>query len=428
MITLPEFVPAGAVRNEVIDSYASRTPHEVVDLWRELGTGSAAGGYIRLVDPAEWQPILAEACPGHDDAVVAFTTALGDMIVWEKGLFYLLRFRNGIVDVVGADATNFFTYVADARLLEWKFDWDAYAPAVERLGQPEFDECFGHVPLLVLGGPERVENLQRVHLPARRPSRLRPPLMRMQSTHVTTVNGFTQIPLDDSEGPVPETLAGMLGRLNGTSLPSTSPITRRVRFPRGSHSANLTSVSRNLNSMPPFTSVSAMPEASIREHSARVPHEIVELWREVGLATGAGGYLRLVDPSEWAPVIADAYPGHNDAVAIFATALGDVVVWERDYFNLLLFRKGIVHVVGKKPSTFVRVVVDPEYLDWRFDWDAYAPAVERLGQPEFDECFGYVPLLALGGPERVENLQRVKMREHILLISQLAGPLTFDAG
>lgn len=42
--------------------------------------------------------------------------------------------------------------------------------------------------------------------------------MRMQSTHVTTVNGFTKIPLDDSEGPVSNTLAGMLGRLNGTSL------------------------------------------------------------------------------------------------------------------------------------------------------------------------------------------------------------------
>lgn len=164
MITLPDFVASGSVSHEIIDAYASRTPQEVVDLWRGLGTGSAAGGYIRLVDPAEWQPILAEVCPGHDEAVVVFTTAMGDLVVWENGFFNLLRLRKGIVDIIGANAKNFVTYIADPEFLEWKFDWDSYAPAVKRLGQPEFYECFGYVPLLVLGGPERVEDLQRVKM------------------------------------------------------------------------------------------------------------------------------------------------------------------------------------------------------------------------------------------------------------------------
>lgn len=171
-----------------------------------------------------------------------------------------------------------------------------------------------------------------------------------------------------------------------------------------------------------------MPEASIGEHSARVPHEIVELWREVGLATGAGGCLRLIDPAEWAPVIADAYPGHDDAVAVFATAFADVVVWERGYLNILRFRRGVVTVLVADLEVLFLVIDDQEFLDTELDARSYAPAVERLGMPEFDECFGYVPLLALGGPERVENLQRVKMREHVLLISQFAGPLAFDAG
>lgn len=47
--------------------------------------------------------------------------------------------------------------------------------------------------------------------------------------------------------------------------------------------------------------------------------------------------------------------------------------------------------------------------------------ISIYGKLNYDECFGYVPLLGLGGPEKVENLQKVKIREHIELISQLVG-------
>ncbi|WP_324604070.1 T6SS immunity protein Tdi1 domain-containing protein [Paenilisteria weihenstephanensis] len=56
-------------------------------------------------------------------------------------------------------------------------------------------------------------------------------------------------------------------------------------------------------------------------------------------------------------------------------------------------------------------------------WKPYQEAVKKLGTPAYDECFGYVPLLALGGSEKMENLQKVKLKEHILLISALAGPI-----
>lgn len=53
----------------------------------------------------------------------------------------------------------------------------------------------------------------------------------------------------------------------------------------------------------------------------------------------------------------------------------------------------------------------------------YPEAVQKYGEPAFDECFGYVPLLSLGGPEVAENLQKVKLREHLNLITQFSGPV-----
>lgn len=53
----------------------------------------------------------------------------------------------------------------------------------------------------------------------------------------------------------------------------------------------------------------------------------------------------------------------------------------------------------------------------------YIEAVNKLGKLEQDECFGYVPLLGLGGSEKIQNLKKVKIREYIELISQLVGKI-----
>ena len=53
----------------------------------------------------------------------------------------------------------------------------------------------------------------------------------------------------------------------------------------------------------------------------------------------------------------------------------------------------------------------------------YQAAVERLGKLEFDECFGFTPLLGLGGFEKPEFLDKVKIKEHIAIICYLVGPV-----
>lgn len=60
-----------------------------------------------------------------------------------------------------------------------------------------------------------------------------------------------------------------------------------------------------------------------------------------------------------------------------------------------------------------------------FDNGPYLEASARYGAPGYDECFGYVPLLALGGPRKVENLQKVKLVEHLSIITQLAGMIRY---
>ena len=50
-------------------------------------------------------------------------------------------------------------------------------------------------------------------------------------------------------------------------------------------------------------------------------------------------------------------------------------------------------------------------------------AIIKNGKLNFEECFGYVPLLGLGVSEKVENLKKVKIKEYIALITQMIGKI-----
>ena len=65
--------------------------------------------------------------------------------------------------------------------------------------------------------------------------------------------------------------------------------------------------------------------------------------------------------------------------------------------------------------------MDNKYVERHFKNKNFYLTLENLGIPAYDECYGYVPLLSLGGAEKPENLQKVKLREHLDIMYQMQG-------
>ncbi|OII21275.1 hypothetical protein BIV04_11150 [Frigoribacterium sp. MCBA15_019] len=151
------------------------------------------------------------------------------------------------------------------------------------------------------------------------------------------------------------------------------------------------------------------------------------LWRDHGLGDTADGYLRIVDPARWLDVLAEVAPRFTQGVPLFSSALGDLFVWLDGRLHLLEFRKGTSRILTKSMATLKVIAAyesflnDPDY----FDWAPWPEARARLGVPGPEECFGFTPILALGGRPTADSLQLVGMREHLLLISSVAGPLSW---
>ena len=168
----------------------------------------------------------------------------------------------------------------------------------------------------------------------------------------------------------------------------------------------------------------------VDQYRALVPPELIEVWEQYGFGTFCDGYLKIVNPADYAELLANTYqhtstpaPTSASSLVLFATAMGDLLVWERGYLVLVDYRHGHTNSVAKNFKLLFRNITDSFYLSNTLRWEPYLAARERLGEPAFDECFGYVPLLALGGPETVEHLEKVKLREHIALIGQFTGVL-----
>ncbi len=162
-LPLADFQRAGEIPAESIERFRDEVPETIVDLWQG-GSGMLRHGFLRVIDPAPFADLLRRGLVIGDRAVPVFTTAFGDIVYWQDRMLSVVRFRHGVIEGLTKNLQLLPRLLADPTFYTAVMAVELWAPARETLGLPELDECFGHVPLLVLGGRKSVENLQRVKL------------------------------------------------------------------------------------------------------------------------------------------------------------------------------------------------------------------------------------------------------------------------
>lgn len=168
----------------------------------------------------------------------------------------------------------------------------------------------------------------------------------------------------------------------------------------------------------------SVSKETILKYKDLLPKELIEIWKQYGFGSFSNGFLKTINPDHYIDILESSYLGHEQAIPIFTTAMGDILVLEKNkYVNLLNFRKGYVHVVSSGFEYFFQDLEDSDFMNDELMWQPYPEAVSKYDPPSYDECFGYTPLLGIGGEEKVENLKIVKLREHLLIITAFMGPI-----
>ncbi|WP_276352563.1 T6SS immunity protein Tdi1 domain-containing protein [Cohnella caldifontis] len=173
-----------------------------------------------------------------------------------------------------------------------------------------------------------------------------------------------------------------------------------------------------------FKFQASTPDDVIKSYTGAVPESMLEIWNQYGFGSFLGGYLKTVNPDLFQPILKDVYVRHRDALVLFTTSMGDIIVWEDNkYLIQLNFRRGKIKGISSGITFFFSDLEDESFLEENLDWLPYPEAVQKLGEPGYEECFAYTPSLALGGSEKLENLNKAKLVEHIYLMKEVIGPI-----
>lgn len=163
-------------------------------------------------------------------------------------------------------------------------------------------------------------------------------------------------------------------------------------------------------------------EKLLQKYKTIVPDELIKIWEDYGFGRLIGGYLKVINPEDYQELLNETYFRGNISIPILATVFGDIVTLEEgQYIGMVKYKNGNFVMLAKSFERFMQNLENEYFLEKYFQIPQYTEAVNKLGKLEQGECFGYVPLLGLGGSEKVDNLDKVKIREHIELISQMVG-------
>ena len=132
-----------------------------------------------------------------------------------------------------------------------------------------------------------------------------------------------------------------------------------------------------------FTPAGALSAEGAEIARTRLPGWLSEFVLTHGTGTFMGGYLKVIDPAAWAPALAGCYVNAGDSVAVMATGLADLIVWDEagGVGGLLLLELRRQDLGSLYDELFFRLLDDPGFRDEELDMGAWAPASRAWACP-----------------------------------------------
>jgi len=158
----------------------------------------------------------------------------------------------------------------------------------------------------------------------------------------------------------------------------------------------------------------------LQKYEEILPAEIIQLWRRDGWCGYLGGTLWFVNPDDYIDILAEWTISDTDNALVFArTAFADLFLYIRQQIFFLDVQYGDLFEIASGVDEMVGNLADPDFREDCLKEQLFSTVHNRMGLLQSDECYMFVPVLALGGSGEAESVQKGKIREHLYLLSQV---------
>jgi hypothetical protein len=172
----------------------------------------------------------------------------------------------------------------------------------------------------------------------------------------------------------------------------------------------------------------------------KVPDGLIRFWRQNGRGSYYRGAYWFCDPAPFQPLIEQIFAGDPEydpamMTTVMYTASGELRIWHPEKKKIYV-RFELQDVDNPPPSSWHSSKDGKPFSDDSIIGDlchnSEGPfrgdenedeflnaAIARLGHLAPGEIYGFVPAIQLGGDYVVENLQKVRVLEHLAFLAQL---------
>ncbi len=170
----------------------------------------------------------------------------------------------------------------------------------------------------------------------------------------------------------------------------------------------------------PPTKCREVPQGTLEFYSEKLPQELLIEWQTFGWCGYGDGLLWTVNPIDYSQVLSEWIKSPKELYTVLRTAFGCLIYWDGTRFYLLNVINGkVIRFFHTVDLLFNQALCDDEILDGLILRKDFLEARELLGDLSYDECYGFFPAIALGGPGTIESLKKVRIYEHLDILRQL---------
>ena len=147
--------------------------------------------------------------------------------------------------------------------------------------------------------------------------------------------------------------------------------------------------------------------------------EYAEWLEKTGAVSFDNGFLFLVNPADFKQIAKDIFPGKKAAIVLARTSFGDLfLLHENTFFLYQSSYHKTMEVATDLDYFFNDFLTQGSFADKFLFRDLHKKAKKTLGDLAYDECYGFIPALPMGGEENVNSLQKVKLMEYVSMLIQ----------